>query len=63
MTPLPSSFTASHRPTKRSVTVAGCHILYSTPKESWTHEASGYVEAVQTALLWLSHSPKAEEAA
>ena len=59
----PSSFTASHEPTKRSVTVVGCHILYSTPKESWTREASGYFEAAQAALLWLARASKAEEAA
>jgi hypothetical protein len=63
MIPFPSSFTAIQKSTGRSVTVLGCSVLYSTGKQSWTHEASGYVEAVQTALLWISRSPKAEEAA
>jgi len=63
MTPLPSSFTASHRPTGRSVTVLGCGVLYSTGKESWTHRASGEFEAAQTALLWLARALKAEAAA
>ena len=58
-----SSFTAIHKPTGRSVTVSGQQVLYSTGKQSWTHEASGYAEAVQTALLWLSRAPKVEEAA
>jgi len=59
----PSSFTATHKPTGRSVTVLGCHVLYSTGKHSWTHEASGYAEAVQTALHWLSLATKSEAAA
>jgi hypothetical protein len=63
MTHSPSNFTAFHKPTERSVTVAGRQVLYSTGKHSWTHEASGYAEAVQTALQWISRAPKAEEAA
>jgi hypothetical protein len=59
----PSSFTATHKPTGRSVTVSGRQVLYSMGRQSWTHEASGYTEAVQTALLWLSRASKAEEAA
>jgi hypothetical protein len=60
---IPSNFTAIEKSTGRSVTVLGCSVLYSTGKLAWTYEASGYVEAVQTALLWLSRAPKAEEAA
>jgi hypothetical protein len=60
---IPSNFTAIHKPTKRSVTVQGCDVLYGTPKDSWTHRASGDFEAAQTALLWLSRPQKAEEAA
>lgn len=58
-----SSFTATHKPTGRSVTVAGRQVLYSTGKLAWTYEANGYVEAVQIALWWLSCTPKTEEAA
>jgi hypothetical protein len=47
----------------RSITVSGRQVLYSTEKQSWAHEASGYAEAVQIALLWLARVPKAEEAA
>jgi hypothetical protein len=60
---IPSSFTAIQKSTGRSVTVSGRQVLYSIQKQSWTHEASGYAEAVQTALLWISRAPKAEEAA
>jgi hypothetical protein len=60
---IPSNFTAIHKPTKRSVTVQGCDVLYTTPKDSWTHRASGNFEAAQTALLWISRAPKTEEAA
>jgi hypothetical protein len=54
-----SSFTAIRKSTGRSVTVSGCQVLYSTEKQSWTHEASGYAEAVQAALLWLSRTTEA----
>jgi hypothetical protein len=59
----PSSFTAVHKPTGRSVTVSGRQVLYSTQKQSWTHEASGEFEAARTALLWVAREAKQEEAA
>jgi hypothetical protein len=49
---IPSNFTAIEKSTGRSVTVLGCSVLYSTGRLAWTYDASGYVEAVQTALLW-----------
>jgi hypothetical protein len=60
---IPSSFTAIQKSTGRTVTVSGRQVLYSTNKQFWTHEASGYFEAAQTALLWISLAAKAEEVA
>jgi hypothetical protein len=57
------TFTATHTPTGRRVSVSGRDVLYSTPNDLGTLRTGGAFEAAWAALPWRSLEAQSGEAA